>query len=511
MSGTSCGQYLVQIRPLKGASVDETIYDSRKNIGAIEKEGNCDSIQTPMSANYSYNMNKFLDGQYQITYAIIDEAGNTTIRNIHLTLDTTPIAASSITFTITGNTIGFFSETETSNGNKIYTSLLDLQGYITLNGKRYTDTYYHQLVKSTSQIEPQLLQFVDETIVKQQSPQYFSVNVLTRDEIKPKKKEKSSDKPSVAHGMFNSMFGVKKKEPVKQIETVQNGEGQFVNPKSLKIHKGSSNPEKELENIVGLDNIKKDILKLKYMLEYEKSRKTRGIETNNKASLHMCFMGHPGTGKTTVARIMTGILYNLNYIKENKCVEINGLDLKGGYIGQSAIITKQIIDKAKGGILFIDEAYALCENKNNSFGKEAISVLLKEMEDNRDDLIVIFAGYEDDMNKFLNVNQGFRSRINKYFDFVDYTELELAQIFISMLRKIHLKINKDAFMKCINLFYEAKKHPNFSNGRFIRNLVEQIEEYHILNITDFNDDVRMDTILIEDIPDKLMDKMLYGM
>lgn len=417
-----------------------------------------------------------------------------------------------VTFTITGATVGFFTEQETSDGNKLYTSLLDIPGYINLQGKNYTDTYYHQLVKSTSQIEPELIEFIDETMEKQKSAQYFPLNVLTISDVKAQKKEKQSSKTtSSGQNLLNSIFGVKKKEEVKQVEAVQSNAGQFINPKSLKIHKGSSNPEKELENIIGLDNIKKDILKLKYMLEYEKNRKTRGIETNGEASLHMCFMGHPGTGKTTIARIMTGLLYNMDYIKENKCVEINGLDLKGGYIGQSAIITKQIIDKARGGILFIDEAYALCENKGNSFGKEAVSVLLKEMEDNRDDLIVIFAGYEDDMNKFLNINPGFRSRVNKYFDFVDYTSLELSQIFISMLRKMHLRIEKDAFMKCIELFYEAKKHPNFSNGRFVRNLVEQIEEYHILNITDYNDNLRMDTVLIEDIPDKLIDKMLYGM
>ena len=222
-------------------------------------------------------------------------------------------------------------------------------------------------------------------------------------------------------------------------------------------------------------------------------------------------MGNPGTGRPTIARIMTGILYNMRYIKENKCIEVNGLDLKGGYVGQSAIITKQIIDMAKGGILFIDEAYALCESRDNSYGKEAVSVLLKEMEDNRDDLIVIFAGYEDDLDKFLNVNPGFRSRVYKYFDFVDYSTLELTQILVSMLKKIHLKINQEALLDCAELFIEAKKHPNFSNGRFVRNLVEQMEEFHILNITDYNDLERMDTVILEDIPTTLKEKLLYGM
>ena len=247
------------------------------------------------------------------------------------------------------------------------------------------------------------------------------------------------------------------------------------------------------------------------MLEYEKNRQTRGIESHDSASMHMCFMGHPGTGKTTIARIMTGILYSMKYIKENQCIEISGLDLMGGYVGQTAIITKQIVDKARGGILFIDEAYALCEDKGNSFGKEAVSVLLKEMEDNRSDLVVIFAGYEDDMNQFLNINPGFRSRINKYFDFVDYTTIELSQIFLNYIRKMHLKISEEALTKCVELFNEARKHPKFSNGRFVRNLVEQIEEYHILNTVEEKEYSRLDLITADDVPQVLIDKMLYGM
>ena len=409
-----------------------------------------------------------------------------------------------VLFYISATNFSYLDNSETSNGDRIYSTVADNERYVNLGNEKIRDGIYSELVKTEYKVSEEEGAFIYEIMSKQNEENWFPT---IKESIETKKKlEKEKKKNDSGRGLF----GTKKKE-VEISTTVQGEDGQFINMKSLKIRKGSLTPDYELDGIIGLDNIKKDIKKMQYMMDYEKNRQSRGIESHDSASMHMCFMGHPGTGKTTIARIMTGILYSMKYIKSNQCIEVSGLDLMGGYVGQTAIITKQIVDKARGGILFIDEAYALCEDKGNSFGKEAISVLLKEMEDNRSDLVVIFAGYEDDMNKFLNVNPGFRSRINKYFDFVDYTTVELGRIFVNLLKKMHLKITEDALLKCIELFTEARKHPKFSNGRFARNLSEQIEEYHILNtvnITDFN---RLDLVTVEDVPQILIDKMLYGM
>lgn len=409
-----------------------------------------------------------------------------------------------IYFISTGN-ISYFDSYETKSGEKIYTAFADGESYCIINGEKTRDGIYDELVKTENKANDEEEKFIEETMILQTDPAWFPDAKQAKEHKKKMEKKKENSK-------MEGVFGVKKKKKQENTqEPIRGEQGEFINPKSLKTHIGSSNPDYELENIIGLANIKKDIKKMQAMLEYEASRQSRGISTHDVSSMHMCFMGHPGTGKTTIARIMTGILYSMNYVEKNQCIEISGLDLKGGYVGQTAIITKQIVDMARGGVLFIDEAYALCEERGNSFGKEAISVLLKEMEDNRGDLIVIFAGYEEDMNKFLNVNPGFRSRINKYFDFLDYTTIELGQILMNYIKRMHLKITKDALTSCIELFNQAKKHPNFSNARFVRNLTEQVEEQHILNSVDDPDIERMDIITKEDIPETLIEKMLYGM
>ncbi len=412
----------------------------------------------------------------------------------------------SMVFFISGVNIPFLDKEETSNGDRVYTTVADDECYAIVNGEKVRNGNYEQLAKTENKANPEEIKFIEDSMNRMSRDDWFPTIKESLEQKKKIEKEKKKNESKASGGLFG-----KKKEAKEVTNTVQDNDGGFINMKSLKVHKGSLNPDFELDGIIGLENIKKDIKKMQYMLEYEKNRQTRGIESHDSASMHMCFMGHPGTGKTTIARIMTGILYSMKYIKENQCIEISGLDLMGGYVGQTAIITKQIVDKARGGILFIDEAYALCEDKGNSFGKEAVSVLLKEMEDNRSDLVVIFAGYEDDMNQFLNINPGFRSRINKYFDFVDYTTIELSQIFLNYIRKMHLKISEDALNKCVELFNEARKHPKFSNGRFVRNLVEQIEEYHILNTVEEKDYDRLDLITVDDVPQVLIDKMLYGM
>ena len=181
---------------------------------------------------------------------------------------------------------------------------------------------------------------------------------------------------------------------------------------------------------------------MKAKLAYRAAQKKRGITTIDGSSMHMCFTGNPGTGKTTVARIITGILYDMGYIKENKCIEVNGQNLKGGYQGQTAIITKLVLKSAKNKVLFIDEAYALFDGYQNGYGKEAVAVILKQMEDERDNTVIIFAGYKNDMDTFLLMNDGLKSRINRYIDCKNYNTEELTDILISMLKKKKLYISE---------------------------------------------------------------------
>ena len=251
----------------------------------------------------------------------------------------------------------------------------------------------------------------------------------------------------------------------------------IFDPSVIKTSAGASDPFEELDRCVGLEKVKHEVKRLNAVLEYKKQNNT----TMNE-SMHMCFYGNPGTGKTTIARIMAGILFNLGYIKENKCVEINGLELKGSNVGQTSIITKGVIDYAKGGVLFIDEAYTLFDTSKNNFGIEAINLLLKEMEDNRDNLIVILAGYYTPMQKLLDSNVGFRSRIKHYFDFEDYDASELFEIFMNLVRNRHLYVDKDAMEGIIIDFKNAKVKKGFGNGRYVENFLLKLEEEHILNV-----------------------------
>lgn len=285
-------------------------------------------------------------------------------------------------------------------------------------------------------------------------------------------------------------------------------EKQIFNPDILNISGGELVPETTLNNLIGLDTVKTEVKKLKAKLAYRRKQQERKIYTESNASMHMCFTGSPGTGKTTVARIITGILYHLGYVKENKCVEVNGQNLKGGYTGQTAIITKLVLKSAKNRVLFIDEAYALFDDYDNGFGKEAVATILKHMEDERDNTIVIFAGYKDDMETFLNMNDGLKSRINRYIDFPNYNSKELTEILMSYLKKKKLYITEDALAKCILAFKKAGTSERFSNGRFVRNMLEKIEYEHAYNTHNTKDTKRQDTIEVEDIPDDLIQELL---
>ena len=389
----------------------------------------------------------------------------------------------------------------TKSGINLYSVFLDNKSKIKYDGKIYLNINYRDLIKEDIILDDKEIQFIHDSIYKQSQETWF-------DDLKSLDDEFDSDSIPLKRQMNIRVDGYSDHGPRVTSYTSSTSENFVENPSSLKVHNGFDDPEKELDKIIGMENIKTSVKKLKYKLEYREERKQRGINDDSTSNLHMVFMGNPGTGKTTIARVMAGILYNMGYIQENKCIEVNGLDLKGAYVGQTAIITNQIINEAKGGILFIDEAYALCQNRGGDYGKEAVSILLKEMEDNRNKLIVIFAGYENDINDFLDINPGFRSRINKYFKFEDYTTIELAQMMLKFFHDKHLYINGNSMYKAIKLFKEAKKAPNFSNGRFVRNFCDQVEEQHILNTSGIRDYNRLDTVIEEDISNNIMQSLL---
>ena len=231
----------------------------------------------------------------------------------------------------------------------------------------------------------------------------------------------------------------------------------------------------ELNSLTGLEEVKKDLKALVNLLKVKKLREERGMKQPS-ISLHMVFSGNPGTGKTTVARLLAKIYKCLGVCREGQLVEVDRSGLVEGFIGQTATKTKEVVESALGGVLFIDEAYTLTAGKDGKdFGQEALDTLLKLMEDNRDDLIVIVAGYTDLMQDFVDSNPGLRSRFNKYIFFKDYTGDQLYDIFMSMCKKQEYVPN-DAGKKHVReyLTERANSHDeNFANAREVRNYLER--------------------------------------
>ena len=197
----------------------------------------------------------------------------------------------------------------------------------------------------------------------------------------------------------------------------------------------------------------------------------------------MVFLGNPGTGKTTVARLVANILYDLKYIRLNKLIEVSSKDLVAEYVGQTAVKTMSVVEKAMGGLLFIDEAYALATHEgDNSFNGEAIATLIKAMEDYRDDLVVIFAGYTKEMQAFLDSNSGIVSRIGYTLEFDDYTNKELIEIFNGMVKKAGFVLEDGTDEVVEKLINENRGMKNFGNARFIRNVFERSVINHATNV-----------------------------
>lgn len=255
----------------------------------------------------------------------------------------------------------------------------------------------------------------------------------------------------------------------------------------------------DLNSLVGLKKVKNMLHELVDLIEL-KNKAGNDLKISN-TNMHMVFLGNPGTGKTTVARIVAQILYNLNYIKQNKLIEVSSKDLVAEYVGQTAPKTMAVIEKAMGGVLFIDEAYSLASGKGqgNSYNEEAIATLIQAMENSRDNLVVIFAGYTVEMQDFLNANSGIVSRIGYTVEFEDYTEDELVQIFKNMVKKAGFEITDEAIQKAKDIIKKYKNTKNFGNARFARSLYEKSVIKHASNTKGKKRKNILKTITAEDI------------
>lgn len=260
----------------------------------------------------------------------------------------------------------------------------------------------------------------------------------------------------------------------------------------------------ELGSLIGLDGVKGDVPELVNFLKVQQMRERSGM-TGIPISKHLVFYGNPGTGKTTVARLIAQIYHSLGVLRKGHLVETDRAGLVAGYVGQTAIKVTEVVESALGGVLFIDEAYTLSSSEGNDFGQEAIDTLLKLMEDNRDDLVVIVAGYPAKMQQFINSNPGLRSRFNKYFNFDDYNPDELLKIFELVAKKSNFSLTLEALSGLRGLFAHHYQHRDstFGNGRLARNLFEIVinrQANRIVSIPNVTEAV-LGTIETEDIPE----------
>ena len=258
----------------------------------------------------------------------------------------------------------------------------------------------------------------------------------------------------------------------------------------------------ELDSYIGLKVVKDEVHDLINMVQVYKLRQQHDLPTTDM-SLHMVFTGNPGTGKTMMARMMARIYRSLGILSKGQLVEVDRSGLVAGYVGQTALKTQKVIEKAMGGVLFIDEAYALNGRSENDFGQEAIDTILKAMEDHRDDLVVIVAGYTDLMDKFIHSNPGLESRFNRFLLFEDYTVDEMMGIFKMRCGKGYV-LAPDAEPLVRDYIAEESADGSFGNGRGVRNIFE-----HIL-VAQNNRLAKMDSVTRDDLMTLTADGVLHA-
>ena len=271
------------------------------------------------------------------------------------------------------------------------------------------------------------------------------------------------------------LWGDAQPDPSRKTEIVQEKTAQKAPEPAPEEEKPESieDLKKELHSYIGLDEVKKEVETLINLVNVQKLRKENGLPVND-LSLHMVFSGNPGTGKTMIARLMARIYKSLGILSRGQLVEVDRSGLVAGYVGQTAIKTSEVIEKAKGGVLFIDEAYALTNRGGNDYGQEAVDTLLKAMEDNRDDLIVIVAGYIELMQEFVRSNPGLESRFNRFLHFPDYSVDEMMAIFDMRCQKNGYTLAEDARPVLRDIIKLASMDvKGFGNARGVRNLFER--------------------------------------
>lgn len=242
------------------------------------------------------------------------------------------------------------------------------------------------------------------------------------------------------------------------------------------VHESDAVPLAELNQLVGVDAVKQELRTLLNLLRVQQLRREQKMPVT-EFGCHLVFAGNPGTGKTTVARILSRELHRIGFCRNDLLVEVDRADLVGGYLGQTAMKVEQVVETALGGVLFIDEAYSLVNRTDDSFGQEAVDSLLKLMEDHRNDLVVIAAGYPTEMETFLNSNPGLRSRFSRTIDFCDYTVEEMLLIFRGMLTESGLLLEESAIPLLRQILEQLKQQAGdrFANGRSVRQLFEQVQ------------------------------------
>lgn len=257
----------------------------------------------------------------------------------------------------------------------------------------------------------------------------------------------------------------------------------LVNTVAMKkmTYRGPADPVKELDEMIGLHQMKETVREMVARMQFdsEENQKLKKKDRVVLAGRHMCFVGAPGTGKTTTARIMTSFLHKYGYIKENKCIEIDGNFLKAGT--ESALKTELVLRHAYGGVLFIDEAYALMDSSDNS-GEQVIATLIKQMEDQRGKFVLIIAGYTDEMKMLIKKNPGFESRIKDYLFFPDYNAREMREILQYMAKKSNFTVDDRAFFEFDKVVLKERVSRSFGNARTVRNILDKAIDKHSLNV-----------------------------
>jgi stage V sporulation protein K len=263
----------------------------------------------------------------------------------------------------------------------------------------------------------------------------------------------------------------------------------------------------ELEQLIGLEEVKKDVYELINLLEIQKKRSAQGLK-NVEVTLHTVFLGPPGTGKTSVARLLSRIFKHLEFLSKGQIYETDREGMVAGYVGQTAAKVDKVVEESLGGVLFIDEAYSLTQNSiGNDYGSEAVNTLLKRMEDHRGDLAVVVAGYTEPMKEFVESNPGLRSRFNRYFHFEHFSPEQLFLIFENFCKNSDFIIDADAKEKLTDTFelLYSKKDENFGNARVVRNLFEkciQNQANRIIKLPSINQEI-LKTFTEADIPEPI--------